>query len=96
MRQSNLDSSCPSGNRVGVDAGLLLHIHGRDAAIPDSEGVELPDLWAAYDYAVEDARFLVEKRMLGLGYKQWQRWRVEVTDDAGRQVLAVPFAQAID
>ena len=65
-------------------------------AIPDSEGVELPDVSAAYDYAIEDARFLVEKRMLGLGYKQWQRWRVEVTDDAGRQVLAVPFSQVMN
>ncbi len=65
-------------------------------AIPDIEGVELPGLPAAYEYAIEDARFLVEKRMLGLGYKQWQRWRVEVTDDAGRQVLAIPFSQVMD
>jgi len=96
MGLSSLD---PVAYRVIGSEGMPVYhfmFTDRTHTIPDIEGVELPDLPAAFEHAVEDARFLVEKRMLGLGYKQWERWRVEVTDDAGRQVLAAPFSQVMD
>ena len=56
--------------------------------LADSEGVELADLGAARECAIEDARFLIERaRPPG-----WRRWRVEVLDEDGRILLTIPFS----
>ena len=54
----------------------------------DSEGMELADLGAARECAIEDARFLIERaRPPG-----WRRWRAEVLDEDGHILLTVPFS----
>ena len=63
---------------------------------PDDEGVDLPNLEAAWAYALLDARDLIDRRMLGLRHSEWARWRVEITNGTGRPVMTVPFAEVMD
>ena len=57
--------------------------------LADTEGVELADLRAARECAIEDARFLIERaRPPG-----WRRWRVEVLDEGGLILLTIPFSE---
>ena len=60
--------------------------------LADDEGVELADLGAARECAIEDARFLIERaRPPG-----WRRWRVEVLDEGGLVLLTIPFSAVED
>ena len=60
----------------------------------DLEGVELRDLRAARDYAVEDARDVI--RQNPLGDHAWADWTFEITDECDRYLLTVPFSEAED
>jgi hypothetical protein len=52
------------------------------------EGTELPDVVAAKHYAVEVAHELMRYTEL-----KKRAWRLDVCDDGGRLILAVPFAE---
>jgi hypothetical protein len=69
------------------------HVHNSLGFTRDEEGQELPDVGAALDVAVRSARSLlaaeVSEGRVDL------RGRIDVTDEAGGAVLALPFADAI-
>ena len=59
----------------------------------DAEGADLPDLDAAKTHALEAARDVMRTRFARYG-PDWSDWSVRVRDDAGADVLTVPFAEA--
>ena len=65
-----------------------------DTVCFDNEGVELPDVFAVRELALEVAREvlaldIMEKGTIKLGY------RIEVEDEGGRPVLTLPFRSAV-
>ncbi len=52
------------------------------------EGVELADDAAARAFAAEAARELTDCLVHGI---DWDRWRVEVTDETGAFLFTIPF-----
>ena len=69
------------------------HIHNH-IDTRDEEGVELPDLKAARDMAIRAARaMMAENLMTG---RLWLDHWIEVENEAGQQVLALPFREAVE
>jgi hypothetical protein len=63
-----------------------------DPPVDDPEGQELPDLEAVHRHAVAVAHALMRRTRI---FREDQaKWAVQVTDDEGREVLAVPFRDA--
>jgi hypothetical protein len=56
----------------------------------DPTGMDLNGLEAARQYALRDARDLLESWMV----RSSQPWRIEVADENGMTVLAVPLMEA--
>ncbi len=67
-----------------------IHFTGVDELYQDLEGVELPDDAAAHEYAILDARYLMDERIAKP--HEWSVWRVEVVNEVGRQLLNLSFA----
>jgi hypothetical protein len=63
-----------------------------DRLFRDEEGDQLPDLEAARIYAVECARELIGQVRLDT-IRNWFDCVFEVTDEAGRVVLTLPFGE---
>ena len=65
-----------------------------DGATIDEVGVELPDLAAAHEAALEEARAViieeVRRGRIDLSH------RIEVEDEARRPVLLLPFSAAVE
>ena len=64
-----------------------------ETVIPDPEGDALHGDVEAIEHASMVAREMIEWRHLYRG-QHVERWAFEITDDAGRHVATVPFAQA--
>ena len=71
----------------------FLHVTYGARTYRDHEGVELPDLEAAWDYAVSDARDLMCQN--ADDFQDPVGWEIQVCDQAGRELLALPFADAM-
>jgi len=67
------------------------HLHDT-AGVEDDEGTELPDVAAAREYALANARDMVcgdvKNGFVDLGH------RIEVVDEAGKVVLTLTFGEA--
>ena len=59
-------------------------------AFRDDEGVELPDLKAARNHALADARDVMKRDRSGC--EDWSLWTFEITDEKGAYALTVPFS----
>ncbi|MDB5652291.1 MAG: hypothetical protein JWL62_3811 [Hyphomicrobiales bacterium] len=70
------------------------HIVGDDGRIEDLEGKHLHDMDAVREEAVAGAREIMSSRILG-GNRS-AHWKFEIEDEAGRSVLRMSFAEAID
>jgi hypothetical protein len=72
---------------------FFFHIHD-EAVFVDEEGIELADAQAARDAALAGARALmcdqVKVSRLSLHH------RIDVVDEAGAQVLSLPFGEAVE
>ena len=69
------------------------HIHNH-IDTRDDEGVELADLKAAREMAIRAARaMMAENLMIG---RLWLDHWIEVENEAGQQVLALPFREAVE
>src|ERR1700674_2429541 len=63
-----------------------------DPPVDDPEGMELPDAATAHQHAIAVAHALMQRTKI---FREDQaRWAVQVTDEDGHQVLAVPFGEA--
>ena len=74
-------------------ARYYFHIHDSHGLVPDDEGRELPDLETVRRQALKGARSIISGEAMQ-GYVDMER-RIEVTDDAGAPVLAIPFDEAV-
>ena len=72
----------------------FFHITNGTRAFRDPEGVELPDVRAAHDYALADAHDMMRRDRSGC--EDWSAWTFEITDEFGRYALTVPFSEAED
>ena len=65
-----------------------------DKLAVDFEGDDLPDVAAAREHALGLARDLVA-RTRSYAVRDWFTCSFEITDDAGRSVLTVPFSDTV-
>ena len=71
----------------------FIHFSNADQLYEDLEGVDLPDDAAAHQYAVLDARYLMDEGITP--HCEWPVWRVEVVNEAGRQLLSLSFSDLV-
>ena len=72
---------------------FYFHIASARELFEDAEGADLPNVAAAKMHALEAARDVMRTRFARYG-PDWSGWSVRVRDDAGADVLMVPFAEA--
>ena len=72
----------------------LWHRTGPGGLAQDHEGDELPDLDAAREHALMEARGLIA-RGRNEAVRDWTACSFEVTDERGRRVLTVPFGDTV-
>jgi len=60
----------------------------------DEEGDELPDLNAAREYALDVAKDMIARHRTDM-IRDWFDCSFEITDEAGRHVLTVPFSDTV-
>ena len=70
---------------------FYFHLYN-DVIALDEEGAELPDLAAAREYALENAREMVCSSIKA-GHLNLDH-RIEVTDDGGERVMTLTFRDA--
>ncbi|MDQ4061366.1 MAG: hypothetical protein M3145_09740 [Pseudomonadota bacterium] len=68
------------------------HLLDGERVVPDAEGVRLPDMVVVQQCARMIVRDL--KAEPCLRKTDWSRWQVQVQDEAGVQVLLLPFQGA--
>lgn len=61
------------------------------SVMPDMEGTELPDLEAARHEATKDIEHLRQPQ--NFGRRNWAKWNVQVTNEAGAVLLRLPFCR---
>ena len=69
------------------------HVYN-DLVAMDEEGVELPDMAAAREHAIEGARALMGESIMQ-GRLRLQD-RIEVADPDGRVLMTIPFPEVVD
>ena len=80
-----------SGSYAAVVPHYYFNARGRDCYFADNNGVDLADPQGAYDHAVQIVRDLASNpEELWL----YGDWTMEIVDETGRIVLAVPFLEA--
>lgn len=67
---------------------------GPDGLAVDPEGDELPDLDAARDHALSEARDLIARARIHL-VQDWTACSFEIEDADAQRVLTVPFSDAV-
>ena len=69
----------------------FIHFTSADDSYEDVEGVDLADDVAAFEYAILDARYLMDEGFADRS--DWPGWSVEVVDEAGQQLFALTFTE---
>ncbi len=72
---------------------FFFHLYN-DVDAPDEEGIELPDLAAARDYALRNARFTAGETVKETGHFVAAH-RIDIEDEHGRVLATVRFADAV-
>ena len=67
----------------------FFHLSFGDRSVPDDEGVELPNRWAAREEALAVIRDLSNPEVAG-NPRRWARWFLQVADEGG-EVLRMPI-----
>jgi hypothetical protein len=73
---------------------FFLHVRERGELLEDEEGQEFPSLAEAKEVAILSVRELMATRIMS--GKNPDHPQIEITDDSGRNLLIVPWAQAIN
>lgn len=68
----------------------FMNVRYRDRLYRDEEGDVLPEVEAVRAHAIQCAQDLVEKARMD-AIRNWFDCALEVTDEAGRIVLTIPF-----
>ncbi len=68
-------------------------LSSKEASMDDVEGTELPDLAAARQEAEKDVEYLRQRKVSGR--RCWAGWRMEVRDEGGAVLFAVPFSRSV-
>ena len=74
-------------------ARYFFHLGDGDTLLTDDEGLELLDLEDAGSYAIESARELLSEAVLS-GTAGSVRQLIQVLDEGGQTVLAIPVGHA--
>ena len=69
---------------------FYFHTHGPNHCIPDHEGIELDDVATARGIALLAAVDALDD--IG-SLKHHLDWRFEISDDAGKSILTIPFSE---
>ena len=72
----------------------FFHLHECGKLIPDDEGRELPGAAAARDAALREARTIMAAEVLE--GRLCLSCHIDVLDEDGRPVLALPFEEALE
>lgn len=72
----------------------IRHRPGLAGLAVDPEGDELPDLNAAREHALFEARAMIAREHLPL-IRDWMDCSFEIMGEAGQPVLTVPFSEAV-
>jgi hypothetical protein len=77
-----------ASSRVSSLARYFFNLKSRQEAIPDQEGVEIPDnnLEQAITGAIEEIRAEEPDLFVGSG-----NWSIDVVDDQGRSIVTIPM-----
>lgn len=67
---------------------FYFHLKSDSHYIPDTDGKDLPSLYAAQEHAFK----LIDKIILHCGDDASDNWRVRITDDQSGVELIVPFS----
>jgi hypothetical protein len=79
---------------VKVVPRYFMNLRCRGRLFADEERDALPDAAAARAYALETARDLISNGRLD-SIRNWYDCDFEITDEAGRLVIMVPFAETV-
>ena len=71
---------------------FFMNLRHRGRLFADEEGDKLPDGAAARAYALDTARDLISNAHMD-SIRNWYDCTFEITDEAGRLVLTVPFGE---
>jgi hypothetical protein len=69
------------------------HLHDGSARLIDREGVALPDPEAAWYQGIRSAREIIDRDLRAGAVRPGRR--LEIRDQSGEQVWAVPFEEVI-
>lgn len=87
-------SSSRSEGAHDISARYFLHLRHRDRFYADEEGDELPDETAVRPHALRTASDLIRFNRTDL-IRDWFDCTFEITDEAGRVVLTMPFGDVV-
>jgi hypothetical protein len=76
----------------------FLHLRysmGAEGLVVDEEGDDLPDEHTLRQHVLETARDLMRRTRLD-AIPNWWACTFEVTDESGRTLLKLPFAEAVE
>jgi hypothetical protein len=94
---ANVKGSAPGtrsqGKRFGEVPKYYFHLHN-DMDVPDEEGTDLPDLEAARDYAIRQARVTFAETAKDTGRVVMDH-RIDIEDEQGAVVDTVRFRDAV-
>jgi Domain of unknown function (DUF6894) len=74
---------------------FYMNVRYRDRLFVDEEGDELADEHAVREHALDTARDLIHRARMD-SIRSWFDCSFEITDEAGRVVLTMPFSETID
>jgi hypothetical protein len=77
-----------------VDLRYFMNVRYRGRLIPDYEGDELANEEAVRDHALATAHDLVFRTRMDT-IRSWFDCSFEITDESGRLVLVMPFAEVL-
>lgn len=70
---------------------VYFHYSNADQFLIDSRGATVNDLTEACAHAER----LVRTMMMTPNAEDWRGWKLQVTDDLGDEIFAIPFSSAI-
>jgi len=71
---------------------FFFHVRQGDLRFEDTQGALLPDIAAAWHWAVQDARSIAGQNVLDAALEE--QW-MEIGDESGAVIASMPFTRAL-